>query len=102
MKYKEVVLEQIVWCSGDDRFIYISRDEESGEINGLNFMQGNEGVEFFKDTGYNKPDVELTRFYYVAKEFLIRSDSSENDVINEAMWLYHSLDSEGFLCKKTN
>tara|TARA_R110000868_G_scaffold396566_1_gene668806 strand:- start:852 stop:1136 length:285 start_codon:yes stop_codon:yes gene_type:complete len=93
MKHKEVVLEQIVWCSGDDRIIYILRDEESGEINGLNFMQG-DGVELFKDQGYNKPDVELTRFYDVTKVYF---GGSEIDVINKVFWLWVNLDGEGFL-----
>ena len=88
---KEVVLEEYVWCEGDDRYVYIRRDY-NGDIVGLNFMQGKEGLEYFKKE-YGRIDRKITHFYHAVKHS-VDNGCYIND-INTILWMWCSYD----MCK---
>ena len=80
MEYKIVESSEIVWCSDDDRYILIIK--ENNEIVGLNYCQGDD-FEFFKDN-FNGIDEELTDFFKAIEPYLVHED--EVDRINAAIW----------------
>jgi len=88
---KDVVLEEYVWCESDDRYVYIRRGY-NGDIVGLNFMQGQEGMEYFKEH-WGKVDKEITHFYHAVKHQV--NNGSYIDDINTILWMWCSYD----MCK---
>lgn len=90
MNYKVVLSDEILWCSNDDRFILIKR--VNGEIDGLNYCQGDD-LEYFLEN-FNEIDEDLTNFYkaivpYLTYEGTNEYDGSEEvDRINMAIWAH--------------
>jgi len=82
MNSKIVESSEIVWCSDDDRYILIIK--ENNEIIGLNYCQGDD-FEFFKDN-FNGLDKDLTNFYNATQIYL--NGCSELDRINQAIWAH--------------
>ena len=90
MNYKVVLSDEILWCPNDDRFILIKR--VNGEIDGLNYSQGDD-LDYFLEN-FNEIDEDLTNFYkaivpYLTYEGTNEYDGSEEvDRINMAIWAH--------------
>ena len=84
MNYKIVLSDEILWCQGDDRFILIKR--VNGEIDGLNYCQGND-LEYFLEY-YNEIDEDLTNFFKAVEPYLNHEDNDEITRINMAIWAH--------------
>lgn len=82
MNYTKVQSEEIVWCPGDDRHVFIKKEKDV--IIGLNFCQGDE-IEYFIDH-FTDIDHDLTRFYRAIKGTIDIDD--EIELINEVIWAY--------------
>ena len=81
-----------IWCSSDDRWVYIEYDTYLNVI-GLNFMQGDEYDLFKRDYGHS--DQGLTEFHEQMLETFPQAFSHGRFVnslsfINKCMWLFHS------------
>tara|TARA_R110000803_G_scaffold146439_2_gene212204 strand:+ start:134 stop:475 length:342 start_codon:yes stop_codon:yes gene_type:complete len=83
MSYKIMKSRDIIWCEADDRYILIERENNS--IVGLNYMQGEEGVDYFEDN-YGKSDDDLVDYYNAVSMYL--EADNEVDKINQAIWAY--------------
>lgn len=83
---ENVVLEEFLWCQGDDRYVYIRRDY-NGDIVGLNFMQGQVGLAYFKEH-YGKIDRDVTHFYNAVKRSI--DEGCYITDINTALWMWSS------------
>jgi hypothetical protein len=83
---KNVIVEssQIVWCPGDDRYVVIFKQKD--EVVGLNYMQGDELIDFRKY--YCKVDQDLTDFYKAIEPYLNHEDNDEITRINMAIWAH--------------
>lgn len=79
------VLEErrIVWDESNDRTILIIK--KGDDIIGLNFCQGEVGLDWFK-VYYDDIDKDLTDFYNAVGVYL--GGHSEFDRINQAMWAH--------------
>lgn len=81
-----------IWCSSDDRWVYIEYDAHLNVI-GLNFMQGDEYDLFKRDYGHS--DEGLTEFYkQLLTTFVDYRDACQVknwlSFINKCMWTFHS------------
>ena len=83
MSYKIKKSREIIWCEADDRYILL--EKEDGLVTGLNYMQGEEGVDYFEDN-FGESDDDLTKFYQATYPHL--SGVSELDRINQAIWAH--------------
>ena len=79
------VLEErkIVWCKGDDRMILIVKEDD--KIIGLNYCQGEVGLEWFK-VYYDDIDKDLTDFYNAVSDYLV--GHTEINRVNQAIWAH--------------
>ena len=84
MNYKVVLSDEILWCPNDDRFILIKR--VNGEIDGLNYSQGDD-LDYFLEY-YNEIDEDLTNFYKAIEPYLNHEDNDEITRINMAIWAH--------------
>jgi len=91
---EEAPYEEITWHDMDDRYIYIKIDYD-GKMLGMNYMQGDEFDIFIKD--YYKSDDNLTNFWNVVKQFV--GGDTLYEQINNAIWLYVSLEDSEFKFK---
>jgi hypothetical protein len=82
MNYKIVESTQIVWCPGDDRYVIIFKQKD--EVIGLNYMQGDELIDFRHH--YCVIDQDLTNFFKAIEPYLIHDD--QVDRINAAIWAH--------------
>jgi len=83
MSYKVKKSREIIWCEMDDRYILL--EKENGLVTGLNYMQGEEGVDYFEDN-YGTSDDDLVDYYNAASMYI--KGISELDQINAAIWAY--------------
>ena len=81
-EYELIESKQIVWCPGDDRYVYI--EKVGDDIIGLNYMQGDE-LDYFK-INYCYVDKDLSMFYHAIHYRL--SGKCELDRVNQAIWAY--------------
>jgi hypothetical protein len=79
---KLVKSREIYWCSDDDRYVLVVR--EDGDIVGLNYMQGDD-LELF-ELDFNNIDEDLTKYYNAVECYL--NGSTEISRINQAIWAY--------------
>ena len=91
---EEAPFEEITWHAMDDRYIYI-KIEDDGEMLAMNYMQGDEFDDFIKD--YYKSDDNLTDFFNLVKQFV--GGDTLYEKINNAIWLYISLEDSEFKFK---
>lgn len=84
MNYKVVFSDEILWCPNDDRFILIKR--VNGEIDGLNYSQGDD-LDYFLEY-YNEIDEDLTNFYKAIVPYLNHDGTDEVTRINMAIWAH--------------
>ena len=82
MSYKVVESREIVWCSDDDRYILIIKEDD--DIIGLNYMQGDE-LEYFKSS-FMYVDKDLTNFFNAVEPYLVHEN--QIDRINAAIWAH--------------
>jgi intergrase/recombinase len=83
MSYKIKKSREIIWCEADDRYILL--EKEDGNITGLNYMQGEEGVDYFEDN-FGESDGDLVDYYNAVCRYL--GSDSELDRLNSAIWAY--------------
>ena len=79
------VLEErrVVWDESNDRTILIIKNE--CEVIGLNYCQGEVGLEWFK-VYYDDIDKDLTDFYNSVEVYI--SEEDEIKRINQVMWAH--------------
>lgn len=82
MNYKIVESSEIVWCPNDDRYLVTFKLND--EIVGLNYMQGDELIDFRKY--YCEIDRDLTNFFKAIEPYLVHED--QIDRINAAIWAH--------------
>ena len=80
---KLISTESVYWCGGNDRYIRVFKLGD--EVNGINYMQGDDLNHFHKH--YSDYCPELTRFYKAIKPHL-DTRNSEIDDINAAIWAW--------------
>ena len=83
MSYKIKKSREIIWCEADDRYILL--EKENGLVTGLNYMQGEEGVDYFEDN-YGESNGDLVDYYNAVSMYIC--GKNEIDQINAAIWAY--------------
>ena len=83
MNYKIKKSREIIWSEADDRYILL--EKENGLVTGLNYMQGEEGVDYFEDN-FSESDGDLVDYYNAVSMHIL--GINELSRINVAIWAY--------------
>ena len=85
-KENEIVKVVHKWSEKNDRWIYIAYND-SNNIIGLNFMQGNEYDLFKKDFCIN--DRRLNSLYkHIVYNYRFADDCSSEEILDKVIWTY--------------
>ena len=87
--------KQIIRSHENDRNIYLLRNE-SDEIIEMNFIQGYDDLKLLDEVN----DKELLEMYNKLKDYSLFDSMSEEEKINEIMWLHITLELDIYLDNK--